>query len=278
MKKILAPTDFSTNSWKSISYAADMAKRTGAELIVLNAYTLPYSNQTVLLSMKEILKESAESGLQQILKKMNDELDLSGIQVTTKAVHGDLLVTIDLMCDSENIDLVVMGTKGATGLKAALLGSNTANIIRNIDRPVIAVPENYQRSDYKHATVCADFSTDLETRVDFSVLNEICKVHSADIRVLHVIDPYEDKMVDAKPKEVNFDQFFPGLNVTMHSNYHDDVQEGIKEFLADNPTNLLVMIRRNYNFIESLFHRSLTRHLAMHTEIPLMVLHEGKRS
>lgn len=277
MKKILAPTDFSTNSWKSISYAADMAKRTGAELIVLNAYTLPYSNQTVLLSMKEILKESAESGLQQLMKKMNEELDITGIKVTTKAVHGDLLVTIDLMCDSEDIDLVVMGTKGATGLKAALLGSNTANIIRNIDRPVIAVPENYQRSDYKHATVCADFSTELESRVDFSTLNEICKVHNADIRVLHVIDPYEDNMVDAKPKEVDFEQFFPGLNVTMHSNYHDDVQEGIKEFLADNPTNLLVMIRRNYNFIESIFHRSLTRHLAMHTEIPLMVLHEGQR-
>jgi len=277
MKKILAPTDFSMNSWKAIAYGADLAKRVGAELIVLNAYTLPYSNQTVLLSMKEILKESAESGLKDVLKKMKEELDLEGVKVTTKAVHGDLMVTIDLMCESEGIDLVIMGTKGATGLKAALLGSNTANIIRNIDKPVIAVPESYQRSDSKHATICADFAKDLDKRVDFSILNDICKAHGAEINILHVIDPYEEALPDAQPKPVDFDEHFPGTKVSMHSNYHEDVQEGIKEFLADHPTNLLVMIRRNYNFIESIFHRSLTRHLAMHLEIPLLVLQEGER-
>lgn len=277
MKKILAPTDFSMNSWKAIAYGADLAKRVGAELIVLNAYTLPYSNQTVLLSMKEILKESAESGLKDVLKKMKEELDLEGVKVTTKAVHGDLMVTIDLMCESEGIDLVIMGTKGATGLKAALLGSNTANIIRNIDKPVIAVPESYQRSDSKHATICADFAKDLDKRVDFSILNDICKAHGAEINILHVIDPYEEALPDAQPKPVDFNEHFPGTKVSMHSNYHEDVQEGIKEFLADHPTNLLVMIRRNYNFIESIFHRSLTRHLAMHLEIPLLVLQEGER-
>lgn len=277
MKKILAPTDFSINSFKAIAYGADLARRVGAELIVVNAYTLPYSNQTVLLSMKEILKESAESGLKDVLAKMEAELNLDGVKVTTKAVHGDLLVTIDLMCDTEDIDLVVMGTKGATGLKAALLGSNTANIIRNIDKPVIAVPESYVRNDDRHATICADFAHDLEKRVDFSILNTICRGHNAEIHILHVIDPYEEHLPDAQPKPVDFTEHFPGTKVTMHTNYHEDVQEGIKEFLSDHPTNLLVMIRRNYNFIESIFHRSLTRHLAMHTEMPLLVLQEGKR-
>ena len=277
MKKILVPTDFSMNSWKAIAYGADLAKRVDAELIILNAYTLPYSNQTVLLSMKEILKESAESGLKDVLDKMNNELDLDGVKVTTKAVHGDLLVTIDLMCDTEGVDLVIMGTKGATGLKAALLGSNTSNIIRNVSKPVIAVPESYQRNDNKHATICADFAHGLEKRVDFSILNTICRGHNAEIHILHVVDPFEEQLPDAQPKPVDFNEHFPGTKVSMHTNYHEDVQEGIKEFLADHPTNLLVMIRRNYNFIESLFHRSLTRHLAMHTEIPLLVLHEKKR-
>jgi nucleotide-binding universal stress UspA family protein len=277
MKKILATTDFSLNSWKAIAYGVDLAQRTGAELIVLNTYTLPYSNQTVLISMKEILKESAESGLEDVLKKMHAELDMTGVKVSTKAVHGDLLVTIDLMCDSEGIDIVIMGTKGATGLKAALLGSNTANIIRNIDRPVIAVPESYQRNDARHATLCADFANGVEKRVDFSILVEICKVHNAELNILHVIDPYEENIPDARPSKIDFDAVFPELKVSMHSNYHEDVQDGIKEFLADHPTNLLVMIRRNYNFIESIFHRSLTRSLAMHTEIPLLVLQEGKR-
>jgi nucleotide-binding universal stress UspA family protein len=277
MKKILVPTDFSMNSWKALAYGADLARRVSAELIVLNAYTLPYSNQTVLLSMKEILKESAESGLKDVLDKMNSELDLDGVKVITKAVHGDLLVTIDLMCDTEGVDLVIMGTKGATGLKAALLGSNTSNIIRNISKPVIAVPESYQRNDNKHATICADFANGLEKRVDFSILNTICRGHNAEIHILHVVDPFEEQMPDDQPKPVDFNEHFPGTKVSMHTNYHEDVQEGIKEFLADHPTNLLVMIRRNYNFIESLFHRSLTRHLAMHTEIPLLVLHEQKR-
>jgi nucleotide-binding universal stress UspA family protein len=274
MKKILATTDFSINSWKAISYAVELAQRTGAEVVILNAYTLPYSNQTVLLSMKEILKESAEQGLKDVLQKIHNELKPEGIQVSTKAVHGDLLVTIDLMAESEGVDLVIMGTKGATGLKAALIGSNAANVIRNVECPVIAVPESYIAAPIKHITICADFTTGLEEKIDFKALTEISKVYKSKIQLIHIIDPFEDNQTQKIPTNTNFQEFFPDSEISASVNYNEDVEEGIREFINDNPTDLLVMVRRNYNFLESLFHRSLTRQLAMHTEIPLLVVQE----
>lgn len=278
MKKILATTDFSVNSWKAIVYAVELAKSTGAELIVLNAYTLPYSNQTVLLSMKEILKESAEGGLKEVLTKMHNELKLDGLQISAKAVHGDLLVIIDLMCESEGVDLVIMGTKGATGLKAALLGSNTSNIIRNVKKPIIAVPDSYIQAPIKHVTLCADFTLGLESRVDFSVLQSIVLVEKANLRLLHIVDPYDEQVEEEKlPLKTNFQALFSDIQISASINYHEDIEDGIKEFISDNPTDLLVMIRKNYNFIESLFHRSMTRQLALHTELPLLIVHEKSK-
>lgn len=274
MKKILATTDFSVNSWKAIVYAIELGQKINAEVVILNAYTLPYSNQTVLVSMKEILKESAEQGLKDVLTKINNELKPSGVEISTKAVHGDLLVSIELMVESEGVDLVIMGTKGATGLKAALLGSNAANVIRNVNCPVIAIPESYNPSPIRHITICADFTTGLESKVEFGMLSEIASVHKSKIQLIHIIDPFDDNQTHRIPVGTNFQQFFPDNEIAASVNYNEDVEEGIKEFITDNPTDLLVIIRRNYNFVESLFHRSLTRQLAMHTMIPLYVAQE----
>jgi nucleotide-binding universal stress UspA family protein len=274
MKKILATTDFSVNSWKAIVYALELGQKMNAEVVILNAYTLPYSNQTVLISMKEILKESAEQGLKDVLAKVHNDLKPTGVEISTKAVHGDLLVTIDLMVESEGVDLVVMGTKGATGLKAALLGSNAANVIRNVGCPVIAVPESYNLSPIRHITICADFTSGLENNVEFGMLSEIASVFKSKIQLIHIIDPFEDNQSQRIPQGTNFQQFFPDNEIAASVNYNEDVEEGIREFISDNPTDMLVMIRKNYNFLESLFHRSLTRQLAMHTSIPLFVAHE----
>ncbi len=275
MKKILATTDFSANSWKAITYAYELSAKFGAELVILNAYTLPYSNQTVLLSMNEILRESAEEGLKEVLQRVHKELPAKNVTVTTKAVHGDLLVSVDLICESEQIDLVVMGTKGATGLKAALLGSNTANVIRNVEKPVIAVPESYQQGTISKVTLCADFADGMEKRINFSGLYAILRAFGADLHMLHVVDPYENNREKGDGEQPDLQPYFPGVNIHATYNYNEDVEDGIKEFVSDNQTDLLVMIRRNYNFIESLFHRSMTRSLAMHAEIPLLVLKEG---
>ncbi len=274
MKKILATTDFSVNSWKAIVYAIELGQKLNAEVVILNAYTLPYSNQTVLISMKEILRESAEQGLKEVLSKINSELKPSGVKITTKAVHGDLLVTIDLMAESEGVDLVVMGTKGATGLKAALLGSNAANVIRNVNCPVIAIPESYNPAPIRHITICADFTSGLESKVEFGMLSEIASAFKSKIQLIHIIDPFDDNQDQRVPVGTNFQQFFPDNEISASVNYNEDVEEGIREFISDNPTDVLVMVRRNYNFLESLFHRSLTRQLAMHTMIPLYVAQE----
>lgn len=274
MKKILATTDFSMNSWKAIMYALELGQRLKAEVVILNAYTLPYSNQTVLLSMKEILKESAEQGLKEVLTKIHNELKPTGVEISTKAVHGDLLVTIELMVEAEGVDLVVMGTKGATGLKAALLGSNAANVIRNVSCPVIAVPESYHLSPIESITICADFTKGLETKVEFGMLSEIASAYRSKIQLIHIIDPFDEDQRDRVPVGTNFQQFFPENTISAHINFNEDVEEGIREFVQEHKTDLLVMIKKNYNFLESLFHRSLTRQLAMHSSIPLYVAHE----
>lgn len=274
MKKILATTDFSVNSWKAIVYAIELGQKLNAEVVILNAYTLPYSNQTVLISMKEILRESAEQGLKEVLSKINSELKPSGVKISTKAVHGDLLVTIDLMAESEGVDLVIMGTKGATGLKAALLGSNAANVIRNVNCPVIAIPESYNPAPIRHISICADFTSGLESKVEFGMLSEIASAFKSKIQLIHIIDPFDDNQDQRVPVGTNFQQFFPDNEIAASVNYNEDVEEGIREFINDNPTDILVMVRRNYNFLESLFHRSLTRQLAMHTMIPLYIAQE----
>ena len=93
---------------------------------------------------ENLLKESKEK-LEELLKKIQ-RLPLNTKHTfNTLALYGFFTDHIKQVVKDKNIDLIIMGTKGATGLKAVSLGSNTGNVLTKVRCAVLAVPEDAER-------------------------------------------------------------------------------------------------------------------------------------
>jgi len=134
IKKILAPTDFSDLSATGVRYACQLARDSGAELIVLNVVLLDETNR---IDKNEL--ERNKRGLDHFVA---DKLgDVSGSVKIRKVVDaGDAYGTILECAESKHVDLIVMSSHGRSGLSRMLIGSVTDKIVRGAPCPVLVVP------------------------------------------------------------------------------------------------------------------------------------------
>ena len=132
IKKILAPTDFSDLSAKGVRYASQLAKESGAELVVMNIVPLDESN---VASKREIDQHKLE--LDEFLVDRDMGSDLNIRKLVEPGVPSS---TIVYFAEKENCDLIVMSSHGRSGLSRVLMGSVTEHILRKSPCPVLVVP------------------------------------------------------------------------------------------------------------------------------------------
>jgi nucleotide-binding universal stress UspA family protein len=134
--RILLPTDGSEGTNRAVRQAIDLAAETGAELHVLFVVEdMPYA--------PEMMDEQVEMRLREIGQKAVEDIreraDETGVDVESVVEDGTPHQAILNYADSEDIDLIVMGTHGRSGLDRYLLGSVTERIVRSSDVPVLTV-------------------------------------------------------------------------------------------------------------------------------------------
>jgi nucleotide-binding universal stress UspA family protein len=176
-------------------------------------------------------------------------------------------------CNENNIDLVVMGTKGAGGLKEVLVGSNTGSLIHSTDCPVLAVPEEAVFKGLNHIVFATNMLKD-----DIQSIRNIIRLFGSmqpKITLLHIEDGHQR---DAEAAVTNWFRTevlptinYPSLEVEVIP--ETDIIKTLHTFLDDHKADLLVTATRKRNLIERIFDRSITHKLVYHTHIPLLALH-----
>jgi universal stress protein A len=147
LSRILLPTDFSERAAEATKYACALAEQFGAELHVIHVVPNPDIAMFDFGISPELgerilhAKESAE-------KELNRYVDPSwaeGRTVVTKVLEGPAFVEIIRYARENDVDLVVLGTHGRTGLAHVLLGSVAEKVVRKAPCPVLTVrPEGHQ--------------------------------------------------------------------------------------------------------------------------------------
>ncbi len=141
IKKILYPTDFSENTFDSVSYARDMAKALDAQLILF--HVIEY--MTMTHPYYDIIQESQEDILNKLYDKGREKMTmmLNGVSepfVIQKIVHGeDAYKEILRYAYNEKIDLIIMATHGYSTVIHSLIGSVTEKVVRKAACPVLTV-------------------------------------------------------------------------------------------------------------------------------------------
>ena len=153
MKKILVPCDFSEQAVNAFRFALDIAKNSKGVVHLINVIELPVMHDTVLmpvLSFEEALFKEMRETAQKQFTKLNAKFNKDNIKVISKVIFGAPSHMIIDYAETENMDLIVMGTKGAEGIKEILIGSNTEKIVRRTTIPVMAVKKYVKTSSIKN--------------------------------------------------------------------------------------------------------------------------------
>ena len=160
MNKILIPIDFSEFSENALEVAANLAKKFNAHLIVLHMLGLSEAIFT-----KDETQEFMEAQYYMKLakKRFNAFLDkpfLKGIKVFEIVQNYKDFNEINNIVKEQDIDLVVMGSHGASGLSGLFVGSNTEKVVRTCEVPVLIIKKRSENFDIKDAIFASDFEVE----------------------------------------------------------------------------------------------------------------------
>lgn len=280
MKKILFPTDFSKTSLNAFVYALHFAKNISAEIIILHVYELPiidtnYTDTPIYLTQiyESIDLSNFENFKDQVptLYALAKEYDLEDIKLNNVLLEGDLAINMLELIDKEEIDIVVMGTHGASGWKEIFVGSMTAKIMASTQTIVLGVPEASEFEPIKRIVFTTKFKDeDIDALLK---ITEMAENFNAHIDCLYVKPPRSLMLPELIKK---WETMFEDKNVDFHIIESDAVEQTIIDFVTEHKSNILATLTHNRGFFERLFHQSLTQKLAFHSQIPLLVLHNQK--
>ena len=276
MKKILFPIDFSTASINAFLYALKLADSIKGEIITLHIYDLPQVDYiTVTASLNEIY-DIAELGNFEnykdeipLLRNIAEQNNLGHVKMSNVLDHGILVDKVLKMINTEGIDYVVMGTKGATGLKETFLGTATTKVMNNSKTIVFAIPEHCKYHAIKKILFLTKYNyEDIKT---VKKVIEFAKVFDAHIDCLHVKPSHatDNDVFMEEWKRISQDQ-----DISLHTIRKDDVEGVVLDFIELHKINMITMHVYHKNFFEKLFQISLSKKLAFHVNIPLLAIPE----
>lgn len=276
MKKILFPTDFSIVSNNAFIYALKLADSINAEIITMHVYHLPQANYiNVSEYLHEIYDVTELSNFENykdevpVLRRIAEENNLDHVKISHVLILGNLIEEIQKITKHENIDFIVMGTKGATGLKETFLGTITTKVMNDVKAVVLAIPERCKYEPVKNLLFITEYQSD--DMQSFLKVKALAKVFQAHIDCLRVVPQHrEDNSNDMR----NWEELIDNHNIKLHSVTGNDVEGIILNFIDSHKINMIAMHVHHRNFFEKLFEISLSKKLAFHINIPILAIHE----
>ncbi|WP_298317455.1 universal stress protein [uncultured Aquimarina sp.] len=278
MKRILVPTDFSDNAYGALFYATRLFQNHECQFYILNAFEVhtPVLTGRIDTNKGDLLyrKLSAESkdGLTQTFHSIIRDTDDLNHTFETISVSKDLTETINKTIKKKHIDLVVMGTKGASGATALFMGSNTVKVVQKIyNCPVLVVPDEY---DFQKPTEIA-FPTDFKRfyiAEELKPLIDIASLFGSNIRIFHIHE--EEKLDDIQ--QHNYNSLKNHLTNFTNS-IHWISKEGqkarlINDFIDELDIDLLVMVNYRHSLMENITHEPIIKKIGFHPSVPFLVI------
>ncbi|MEN0005334.1 MAG: universal stress protein [Bacteroidota bacterium] len=267
MFKILVPTDFSAHAHNALAYAIDLANAVNGSIEVLHIYQV-YSTTGMFVSVASHLERDAQTDMDALLQKFRPRLQPTA-QLSGKILKGDAIPMICSHATATNVDLIVMGTQGATGLKEIFIGSVTNGVLKQTRIPVLAIPKDGSYQSLKSIVLAVDDNA-IEHKETIGVLLQLSKALSAHLLIFHQDDGDDDLGVHG-----HLHNHLAGVEHSFHFELNRNaISESIRDFAATKNAGMLAMIRRKRGLWEGLFHVSATTREVFETEIPLLVLNE----
>ena len=270
MKRILVPCDFSDPAVQAFKFAAEIARKSGGEVIVLNVIELPVMSDSVLmpsLSFEEAFIKDMKIHAEKNFAKMKAKW-ASDIKLTALIEYGGTTSSIRDFVKDNKIDLVVMGTHGASGMKEFFIGSNTEKIVRTSPVPVISVKGNTKLSSIKNIVFPNTLDLDQE---DLTLkVKALQSFFGASLHVLYVNTPSRFRRdIEIKKEMKAFAKRFMLKDYTL-TIFNDFTEEdGLQNFVAETKADIVAMATHGRRGLNHLMSGSIAEDAVNHLQCPI---------
>jgi nucleotide-binding universal stress UspA family protein len=270
MINILIPTDFSELSKVAIRYAIRFANKIDGNITLLSVLTMPQASRASIRFKLRSLEQEITNMTQEDLQALVDEFgpllktkDPLKVRIIRGTSFNDAVVKEAKRLRS---GMIIMSTRGASGIKKFIMGSNTAAVITVSHIPVLVIPELGQFKNFRNVV----YATDLKhLEKELKTLIPYLEKFESIVHLVHVTNslkqvPALEKKIDAIVSKSGF------KNVIVRVMVNPKPDEALEHYVSTVKADLITTFTHQHSFYDRLFHRSLTRKMAFQSKIPLL--------
>lgn len=273
MKKILIPTDGSDLGDYAYDIAHRIAQKTGSEICALSVVSAPagvlYDKEgNVKMDGAEDLSglfEQRETAQEKLKQWLIDKPDVKVAKVKIGHINQDIVEYIQ----KEQIDLVIMGTAGASGMEEWLRESHTESVVRNSPTPVLSLKCDRSGDPIQDMLILNDFKE--KKAMDLSMVKTLRTVFNARLHLLKINTPKDFESNSAIKEDM---KAFAELNdledVTYHVYCDESVEKGIINFSGETGIDFLAIGTNQRKGFGRLFKHSISEGLVNHLWQPIL--------
>jgi nucleotide-binding universal stress UspA family protein len=272
MKRILVPIDFSVQAEYAAKVAANIAKLNNSKIYLLHMLELPTgvidpssygtssNTPTALLFLKRAYQKFEEFKQLPFFEgiEMEDSVQFH------KAYDGIIEESI-----KHDVNLIVMGSKGTSGLEEMLVGSNTEKVVRNSDIPVLVIKKEIENFKIENIVFASDFN--IEARSTFQHIIDFAAIFKAQLHLLKIntIHNFETTK-DSSDAIRNFINDYDLDNYTLNIYNDVSIESGILNFAKVIDADVILINTHRRSGLAHLFSGSITEDLANHAKLPVL--------
>lgn len=281
MRKILIPSDFSENAMNALQYACELFKYDKCQFFIMHAYQDDiYADESLmekhtLEEVTSIVKNKSETQLEEILKYLKKVSPNPRHTYNVIATNSMLMDEADKIVDDENIDIIVMGTRGKTNDRKLTFGSHTLQVLRYVQCPVLAIPENYKYSPPKGILFPTNYMIPYKRR-EFKLLCEMASPYRAVIDVLYISKSKTLSIRQQDNKNFIKDELCKN-NINFKTVNDKHITNTIYKYIKEHNIDMLVMVNTRHSFLENILFQSTIDKMSLYLEIPFLALQNIRR-
>jgi len=276
MRKIIVPTDFSENAFNALKYACQVFKYEKSEFFIVHAFADEVYRQDAAMKrslfeeLKEVTFQNSQKQLNKIRVAIKRYSPNPNHTYKTISAFGSLIDEVNDLVNHENIDVVVMGTRGKTNDRSITFGSNTLQVLKYVHCPVLAIPEGYEY----HAPREVLFPTNYMQPYKRRELKLLCEMTGSFRSTIHLL--YIDPIKKLAHRQEDNKQFLESClqkpKLVFETTKEKDKTIAITKYIVHKSIDMLVIVNSRHSYMEDMLYRSTIDNIGLHIKIPFLVL------
>lgn len=276
MKNILLPTDFSKNSINAINYAVELYKNVTCNFYILNVQKASSFISDDMMSISpsatiyNTIVDAAKKSITNIITQIETHYKNKNHSLYSIVDYDNFVDSINQASEKHDIDLIIMGTKGASGLEKVIFGTNTVHVMQRCSVPVLAIPDGCTYNDLNNIAFTASnlLASNIKT---LEPLKDFISLFKSNLSVLHMPD---EKYVDQNQNSI-FDFFkiyFKNVKHELIEVKKGNTYDAFHQFIENNDIKMLSFMDEKHSFLERFFTKHPVETFAFKIDIPFLVM------